>query len=332
MVMERPMILSPEVDAKQIQVLDPETREPVGNASEEWNMYSTWVMPGLSGIEESTVSFKQFLEDRQYLGEVLMEKNGEEKMMPVKVDHSNLSDSKFENLATVDRENGAGYFDLHNTFVRPDIAPKNNGVVEFRSSSNSPRTYEALLSNMAMMPMHTEVQEFMSAYGLDTGNSLEVREDVKRNGLDAELPNGKTVEDVHREGLVSILSEGVRQSFSDEALPYTVEMLIENVDHYDDFHGYLDSEFESLREFTEFTADLYDTDNVPEPGSYDIDEFESEYDQFVDWFAETYEEQMTEYLGELTEAEKTLERLNEKSSKDALDTNMRSTYSGEEQR
>jgi len=87
-----------------------------------------------------------------------------------------------------------------------------------------------------------------------------------------------------------------------------------------------------LREFTEFTADLYDTDNVPEPGSYDIDEFESEYDQFVDWFAETYEEQMTEYLSELTEAEKTLERLNEKSSKDALDTNMRSTYSGEEQR
>ncbi len=124
MVMERPMILSPELDADQIQVLDPDTREAVGTASEEWNMDSTWVMPGLSGVEESTVSFKQFLEDKQYLGEVMVEKDGEEKLMPVKVDHSDLSQSEFEDLATVDREEGDGYFELHNTFVRPDIAPR----------------------------------------------------------------------------------------------------------------------------------------------------------------------------------------------------------------
>ena len=326
MVMDRPMILSPEVDAEQVQVLDPETHEVVGTASEEWGMDSTWVMPGLEDVEESTISFKQFLEDRKYLGEVRVEKDGEAEMMPVKVDHSNLSQKDFEDLATVDREDGSGYFELHNTFVRPDIAPKNNGVVEFRSSSNSPRTYEALLSNMAMMPMHENVQEFLAAYGLKTENSLEFREDAKRNGLDAELPNGKTVEDVHREGFVNILSEGVRQSFSGEELPYTMEMILDDADVYDDFGSYLDSEFDDLRDFAEFTTQLYDDGAVPEPGSYDLDEFESEYEDFVDWFAETYEETMNGYLDEPTEAEKFEERANENSTGEAFEANVRPHY------
>lgn len=179
---------------------------------------------------------------------------------------------------------------------------------------------------MAMMPMHNQVQEFLAAYGLKTENSLEFREDAKRNGLDAELPNGKTVEDVHSEGLVNILSEGVRQSFSGDELPYTMEMVLEDVDYYDDFEAYLDSEFDDLRDFAEFTTELYDDGTVPEPGTYEMDEFESEYEEFVDWFTETYQETMSGYLDEPTEAEKFEERVNENSVDQATKTNVRNMH------
>lgn len=293
MVMERPMILSPEVDASDIEVLDPETREVLGTFDEEYGQDSTWVMPGLSDVEQSTVTFEQFLEDEMYLGEVLVDGD----MQPVKVDHSDMDEDDFAELAGLGIEDEAGYFTLHNTFVRPDVAPKNNGVIEFRSQSNSSRSYEALLTQKSMMHVYGDVLEAFADQGLSSDNSLEFREDAKRNGLDAKLPNGRTVQDLYQDRLVDVLSEGVRESFSGET-PYSMEIVLEGVDDYDDFGDYLDAEFEDLSDFAEYTAVAFEAGVRPERGKYSGEEFEDEYEEFVDWFTETYEETVHEYVDE----------------------------------
>lgn len=326
MVMERPMILSPEVDGSEIQVLDEETHRPEGTVEEEYDLDSTWVMPGLSGIEESTVTFEQFAEDRQYLGEILVEEDGEEVMKPVKVDHSDLDDDEFKEVAGLGREDEDGYFSFHNTFVRPDIAPKNDGIVEFRSFSNSPRNTEALLTQKSLINVYDEVQKLFHDHGLKTENALDFREDSKRNGLDAELPSGSKVGEVYEEELVDILADGVRQSFSGE-MPYSAELLLDEVDQYDSFEGYLDSEFEDLTEFTEHTADLYDEKDL-EPGTYSVDEFDDEYSQFVDWFADSYKEKMLNYVEEGTEAEKIEKRANATNPQEAHEANKRTASVG----
>lgn len=324
MAMERPMILSPEVDASNMQVLDPETREPIGTVEEEYGKDSTWVMPGLSEVEESTVSFDQFLEDRQYLGEILVE--GEDDLVPVKVDHTNLEEDEFQDLAGLGREDEAGYFTFHNTFVRPDVAPKNNGVVEFRSFSNSPRSYEALLTQKSLMHVYEGVQDLFADHGLSSENSLDVREDVKREGLDAQLPSGHTVQEVYENNLVDLLAEGVRESFSGEEVPYSMGVVLEGIDHYDDFGDYLDKEFEDLRDFTEYTSVAFEAGLQPEPGEYSMNEFEEEYNEFVDWFTETYRDTMQQYLNEPTEAEKLEKQVNEKGGQEALTENVRDNH------
>lgn len=293
MVMERPMILSPEVDASDVKILDPETREVVGTFDEEYGEDSTWVMPGLSDVKQSTLTFEQFLEDQMYLGEVLVD--GE--MQPVKVDHSDMDEEEFTELAGLGPEDGAGYFTLHNTFVRPDVAPKNNGVVEFRSESNSDRSYEALLTQKSMMHVYNDVLDVFADHGLDSENSLEFREDAKRNGLDAELPSGHTVQDVYQNELVDILSEGVRESFSGET-PYSMEVVLEGVDDYEDFGDYLNAEFDDLSDFAEYTSVAFEAGVRPEKGKYSGDEFEEEYEQFVDWFTDTYEQTVQEYVSD----------------------------------
>jgi len=291
MAMERPMILSPEIDASDVEVLDPETRGPVGSFEDVYGEDSTWVMPGLSEVEESTVTFEQFLKDEMYLGEVLVD--GE--MKPVKVDHSAMKEEDFTELAGLGPEDGAGYFNFHNTFVRPDVAPKNNGVVEFRSFSNSDRSYEALLTQNSLMHVYQDVQELFAGHGLTSDNSLEFREDAKRRGLDAELPSGSTVQSVYQNELVDVLSEGVRESFSGET-PYSMEVVLEGADSYDDFGDYLQTEFNDLSDFAEYTAVAFETGVRPEPGEYSGEEHLEEQEKFVDWFVDTYRETMHEYL------------------------------------
>lgn len=326
MAMERPMILSPEIDASNIQVLDDDTRKPVGTVKEEYGLDSTWVMPGLSGIEESTVTFKQFTEDQQYLGEILVEENGEEVMKPVKVDHTDLDNLDFNELAGLGNDEQDGYFEFQNTFVRPDIAPKNNGVVEFRSFSNSPRSYEALVTQKGLMHVYDDVQEIFHDHGLESRNALEFREDAKRNGLDAQLPSGATVKEVYEEDLVDVLTEGVRDSFSGE-MPYTVEMLLDDVDQYDSFESYLESEFDSLGDFAEHTAGLYERTDV-DPDTYSEEEFEDEYSEFVDWFADSYRDEMLNYVSDGTEAEKLEKQANENTSQDAFQSQARPQHAG----
>ena len=298
MVMERPMILSPEVDASDIQVLDPETHEVVGTFEGEYGEDSTWVMPGLSDIDESTVTFEQFLEDGMYLGEVLVDGD----MQPVKVDHSDMNEKDFAELAGLGSEDEAGYFTLHNTFVRPDVAPKNNGVIEFRSESNSDRSYEALLTQKSVMHVYDDVLDLFAERGLSTENALEFREDVKREGLDAELPDGTRLQELYQNELVDVLSEGVRETFSGET-PYSMEIVLEGVDQYEDFGDYLDAEFDDLTDFAEYTTSAFEAGVRPERGKFSGEEFEDEYEQFVDWFTDTYEQRVQEYVSDDFEAE-----------------------------
>jgi hypothetical protein len=332
MAMERPMILSPEVDASDVEVLDPETQQPVGTFEEVYGEEETWVMPGLSDVEESTVTFEQFLEDEMYLGEVLVD--GE--MQPVKVDHSDMSEEDFTELAGLGPEDEAGYFTFHNTFVRPDVAPKNDGVVEFRSFSNSERGYEALLTQNSLMHIYQDVQELFAGHGLTSENSLEFREEAKRRGLDAELPSGFTVQEVYENELVDVLAEGVRESFSGET-PYSMEIVLEGVDSYEDFGDYLDAEFDDLTDFAEYTAVAFEAGVRPEPGDYSGEEFAEEQEEFVDWFVDTYEETMHEYLDDKfegeddydtrnfqTESEKLQDSMNEGGSEKVLEVTARS--------
>lgn len=326
MVMERPMLLSPEIDASDIQMLDEDTLQPGETYQEAYDEESTWVMPGFSDVEESVLTFEQFTEDQQYLGEVLVEEDGEEVMKPVKVDHSDLDTESFNELAGLGNEDQDGYFTFQNTFVRPDIAPKNDGIVEFRSFSNSPRSYEALVTQKGLMHVYDDVQNLFHEHGLNSDNALAFREDAKRNGLDAELPSGATVREVYQEDLVDILTEGVRESFGGE-MPYTVEMLLDEVDSYDSFEGYLESEFTDLRDFAEHTSELYELTDV-EPGTYSEDEFNQEYSEFVDWFADSYREEMLNYTEQLTEAEKIEKHANENTPQDGFRSQVRPTHAG----
>lgn len=313
MVMERPMILSPEVDASDIQVLDPETHEVVGTFDDEYGEDSTWVMPGLSDIEESTVTFEQFLEDEMYLGEVLVD--GE--MQPVKVDHSDMEEEDFAELAGLGAEDEAGYFTLHNTFVRPDVAPKNNGVVEFRSESNSDRSYEALLTQKSMMHVYGDVLDLFADRGLSTENALEFREDAKRNGLAAELPDGTRLQELYQDELVDVLSDGVRESFSGET-PYSMEIVLEGVDQYEDFGEYLNAEFDDLTDFAEYTTSAFEAGVRPERGKFSGEEFEQEYEQFVDWFTDTYEQTVQEYVSDDFEGDDDWDSRNFQSGSDRI--------------
>lgn len=321
MVMERPMILSPEIDSSDIEVLDEDTRQPVGSFEEVYGEDSTWVMPGLTDVEESVLTFEEFLENQQYLGEVQVEENGEEVMKPVKVDHSSLNRDEFMNLAGLGAEDDTGYFTLHNTFVRPDIAPKNNGVMEFRSFSNSPRSYEALVTQKSLINVYDEVQDLFHSHGLNSDNSLEFREDAKRNGLDANLPRGESVREVYRDDLVDILTDGVRQSFGGE-MPYTAELLLDDVDSYDSFGGLLEAEFETLRDFSEYTSELHGEKEL-DPGTYSMDEFDEEYGEFVDWFTETYRDTMLGYVEDGSPAQQLEKLANEKTPTEAFESQAR---------
>jgi len=321
MVMERPMILSPEIGGTEIQVLDEETYRPVGTIEEEHGIDSTWVMPGLSGVEESVIAFEQFVEDQQYFGEILVEEDGEEVMKPVKVDHSDLPKEEFLEIAGLGGEDDAGYFTYHNTFVRPDIAPKNDGIIEFRSFSNSQRSHEAFLTQKSLINAYNEVQRVFQQHGLDRENALEFREETKRDGLDATLPNGLGLEAVYENQLVYLLTQGVKESFSSE-LPYSAELLLDDADNYESFEGFLDSQFDDLSEFAEYTANLYNEKDI-EPGTYSVEEFGEDYNDFVDWFAESYRETMLNYIEEGTEAEKIQKQANSNSIHAGFEANKR---------
>jgi hypothetical protein len=74
-----------------------------------------------------------------------------------------------------------------------------------------------------------------------------------------------------------------------------MELVLEGVDQYEDFGEYLDAEFDDLTDFAEYTTSAFEAGVRPERGKFSGEEFEEEYEQFVDWFTDIYEQTVQEY-------------------------------------
>lgn len=289
-VKSRPTKLAPVVDAEQIKLGDEFEERSLAHyqAENDLEIEGTWA---IFDQNRENMNLEALEEERKYEGKVLLD--GE--FVDVTVDHSEMDDGEFMELMD-------DYFDIQNTMVRPDVAPKTNGVVEFRDFSHSNRTYQALLTQKAMMNQYEEVQQKFFEAGVDSETAEDFREEAVSNGLDAEMPdyttplesqgteNG-TLREFYRFELLPVLEDGVRDSFSEDT-PYVVQKMMGENEEYDDFEEDVLSQFDTMGEFLEH-QDL--TDEVDyDPSS---SEYSDEAEAFADWFTETaYCKEMEHWL------------------------------------
>ena len=288
-VKSRPTKLAPVIDAEQIKLGEEFEERSLAHyqAKNGLEIEGTWAIFDQSN---EVMNLETLENERKYDGKVLLDGD----FVDVTVDHTDMEEEEFMELMD-------GYFDIQNTMVRPDVAPKTNGVVEFRDFSHSDRTYQALLTQKAMMNKYEEVQQKFFEAGIDSETAAEFREEAVYEGLDAEMPgyttpfdsqeteNG-TLREFYRFELLPVLEEGVRESFSGET-PYVVQKMAEN-EEYDDFEEDVLSQFDNMGEFLEY-QDLTDEVNY-DPASGDYSE---ESEAFADWFTETaYREEMEHWL------------------------------------
>lgn len=281
-VASRPAKLAPEIDPGHVKLgdeLEEETLEEY-QQSKGLEKEDTWALFDQSREEMNLDSLE---EKRSYAGKLLLE----DEIVEVTVDHSEMSENEFDQLLD-------SYFDIQNSMVRPDVAPKTNGVVEVRDFTHSDRTYEALITQKAFVQKHEEVQRIFAEAGVDSQTAPEFREDVVRNGLDAEMPGyeiygSKTsLRDFYRFELLPVLEDGVREAFSDET-PYVVQKLVENED-YDDFTDDVLHEFNNFGEFLEYQELVEEVDY--RPGTV----YREEASEFRDWFVDRYSQEMRHWL------------------------------------
>ncbi len=306
-VMDRPAKLAPALEPEQIkfenpeEVLDEEDLDEGDDSLEylqakdddrEWE--KQWAVFDQSRQE---MNLEKLEEERKYKGKILLD--GE--LVDVTVDHSSMEDEEFDELMDT-------YFDFQNTMVRPDVAPKTNGVVESRNFSHSDRTYHALLTQKAMLDNFQELQDRFFEAGMNSGNAEEMRERFVHDGVDAELPDyspaeveGKdfyapeedkepgTMREFYRFEVLPVLEEGLREAFTEET-PYVVQKMVEDFE-YDDFERDVLSEFDDMDEFLEY-QDL--AEDVEYSSSEDYSE---EAEAFANWFTETaYRQEMERWL------------------------------------
>ncbi len=282
-VASRPAKLAPEISPDQIKLGDEFGAETLAElqASRGVDEQEQWALFDQNRQEMDLETLEQ---ERKYEGKVFVD--GE--LVEATIDHRGLEQDEFDELMD-------GYFDIQNSMVRPDVAPKVNGVVEFRDFTHSDRTYQAVLTQRAFMQKYGEVQEVFAEAGVDSETAEEFREEVVYQGLDAEMPDYTTgfgseasLREFYRFELLPVLEEGVREAFSDET-PYVVQKLAEH-EEYDDFEDDVLSEFDDLSEFLEY-QDLMDEVD------YRAEGYGEESEAFVDWFVETaYREEMEHWL------------------------------------
>jgi hypothetical protein len=306
-VMERPAKLAPSLDPEHIKL---------GEEFDEHNLEHLQIKRG-EEVEDQWVLFDQnrqemdlatLEEERQFEGKMLLD--GE--MVDVTVDHTGMEDEEFDDLMN-------DYFDFQNTMVRPDIAPKTNGVVEVRNFSHSDRTYQALATQKALVDKYSEIQDRFYEAGVTSENAGEMRERFVQQGLDARLPeynpmelgnksfydgespevaegvyeNGEepdgTLREFYRFEILPVLKEGVQEAFGD-GTPYVVQKMAENQD-YDNFEKEVLSEFENMEEFLEYQ-------DLEEEVDYDASaDYSDEAEAFRDWFVEeAYGSEMERWL------------------------------------
>lgn len=306
-VMDRPAKLAPGLEPSQIKFENPEEVLGEENVDEsdnsleylqardedrEWE--KQWAVFDQSRQE---MNLEKLEEEQKYKGKILLD--GE--LVDVTVDHSSMDEEEFEELMDT-------YFDFQNTMVRPDVAPKTNGVIESRNFSHSDRTYQALLTQKAMLDNFQELQKRFYDAGMTSENADEMRESFVQEGLDAELPDYQpgevntgsfygpvedpepgSMREFYRFEVLPVLEEGVRNAFTEET-PYVVEKIAANHE-YDDFKEDVLSEFDNMEEFLEY-QDL--TEEVEHDPTADYSE---EAEEFADWFVDTaYREEMEHWL------------------------------------
>ncbi|MFB6241343.1 MAG: hypothetical protein ABEJ36_00890 [Candidatus Nanosalina sp.] len=316
-VMNRPAKLAPEVDSEHIKFGRDQEFEDV----DEDNVRSLSHLQALRGedIEKQWAVFDQerqemdletLEEEQQYEGKIMLDSD----LVDVTVDHSEMDEEEFDELMD-------GYFDVQNTMVRPDVAPKTNGTVESRNFSHSDRTYNALLTQKAMIDKFQELQQKFYEAGMTSENAGEMRERFVQEGLDARLPDYNpmrlesgesfydgdepsetgegvyaddeepdgTLREFYRFEVLPTLEDGVREAFGDET-PYVVQKLAENHE-YDDFEEEVLSEFDNMEEFLEYQ-------DLAEEVEYDASaDYSDESEAFKDWFVETaYRDEMEHWL------------------------------------
>jgi hypothetical protein len=315
-VMDRPAKLAPELDPKHIRFDEDQEFADVDEdeirslahlqALRDENVEEQWAVFDQSRQE---MNLKKLEEEKKYEGKILLD----DELVDVTVDHSSMSDGEFNELMD-------SYFDVQNTMVRPDVAPKTNGVVESRNFSHSDRTYQALLTQKAMLDNFQELQQKFYEAGMNSENAEEMREKFVHQGLDAELPdynpmrtdegnfydgdvpseteegiytNGEepagTMRDFYRFEVLPVLEDGVREAFTDET-PYVLQKMAENHE-YEDFEKEVLGKFENMDEFLEHHDLAEEVENLP---SMDYSE---EADVFKDWFVENaYRDEMERFL------------------------------------
>ncbi|MFB6116640.1 MAG: hypothetical protein ABEK10_03955 [Candidatus Nanosalina sp.] len=307
-VMDRPAKLAPELDPRHIRFDDledlpfdlgeedePVSLETLQMKDEEREWEKQWAV---FDQDRQEMDLETLEEEQSYKGKILLD--GE--LVDVTVDHTGMDDEEFDDLMDT-------YFDVQNTMVRPDVAPKTDGIVESRNFSHSDRTYHALLTQKAMVDKFQELQElFFHKAGMDSANAEEMRERFVYDGLDAELPDynpaeveeedfyatgeeqeSGTMREFYRFEVLPVLEEGLREAFTEET-PYVVRKMAAN-EEYNDFREDVLSEFDNMEEFLEY-QDL--ADEVEHTASRD---YREESEAFADWFVDTaYREKMEHWL------------------------------------
>lgn len=308
LVMDRPAKLAPVLDPEHIKLGDEYEERSLAHLQAERGdeIEEKWA---LFDHNRQEMDLSTLENERQYEGKILLD--GE--LIDVTIDHSSMDQGEFDELMDT-------YFDFQNTMVRPDVAPKINGTVESRNFSHSDRTYQALLTQKAMVDKFQQLQDKFYDAGMTSENSGELRERFVREGLDAELPNYNpmvtesgnfydrdspeatgegvyadgeepegTLREFYRFEVLPILEDGVRDAFSEET-PYVVQKIAEN-EEYDDFEDDVLSQFDNMDEFLEYQ------DLAPEVEYSSESDYSEEADAFADWFTETaYREEMKYWL------------------------------------
>lgn len=305
--MSTPGIMSADISPSDVHVEETgETVEQHVDSDEIWVVFDNNRMDKNLG---------EALEDGEYAAKFL--KDGE--LVDVKVKHDLVDD---HDIHSFDEEsmNFNDYMDLakdyvttQSTFVRPDIALKmdGNGIAEGRNYSNSPRTTQAILDQKGLLMKMPDIQEQYAE--LSGEEAKDFREEVNRKGLDAEFSDG-SLRDLQAEN-VDIKAEGLKDSFPEDRLPYTFEVLAEEYESLDTtgttgFREFLDDKFSDADEFIDYQIEKYN-EGPGKQGKLDVEDWSQQYDDFQDWFVETaYVDPMNQYLGEATVNQQLVEEAN----------------------
>lgn len=292
LVLDTPAKLGPTVEPEYIEAdfeIDGETWFVVDHEKEEGK------------------TLREIVSDQEKLN-VKVLKDGE--MEDAVVDYNSMEGEYLENHLDL-------FFTYQNSMFRPDVAPKEDGVIEVRNFSNSERANVGLVTQKAMLANYEGVRDAFESVGLLEENMAEKRQDWVVNGLDTVMPNDKEMKDFYQEDLIPELAYGVKESFSEDQLPCTLEktLLYEGIGSAEGLKQHLDS-FESLDDFIDYQIEL-DNEMNYKSELLNVEDHSEEYEIFQDWFVEEYTNQMQEYLDQPSVNEQIHQTIEEKGVEEA---------------